>query len=477
MENPGSSIISAFGAGSGVDFVQLANDLSSATFSFQRDNLQSRNEALEARISAASLLRNSLTNLASALGDRIRTGDLAPAANIGNAAVANISTTPGLTPTGSYSLEVSQLADSQTLVTQSFGSASDTVGEGTFRIRFGEVSGASFTEDTAQAPLEIDVTNSDTLETLAGKINSASGGSLDAYVANGTNGAQLVIKGEQGANSGFTIEGASSAAVPTATQGDLSYLSWQPSTDAGELRQTAQDALFKLDTVQLSSASNTVSGLPEGMILDLTGTNAGAPTAISFTNDSSAITSVMTDFVAALNDLTGLINEEGAALGGTLGNDPGTRELKRDLGRLTSETVMPNVAAGEPSTLGDLGLSLNRDGTFALDTERLNATLTASPDGTAAMFTTGAFGVFATMDNLSRDNTLRSDPGSLGGSLVRYEAQIENNEERLTRIAEQQETLRSRLTRDLVAAEGRVASSQSTLSFLQQQIDAWNGSN
>ncbi len=476
MDNPGSSIISAFGAGSGVDFVQLATDLSDATFSFQRENLEARNEALEARISAASLLRNSLTTLASALGDRIRTGDLAPTADIDNPGVASISTTPGLTPTGTYSLEVSQLADSQTLVSQNYGSSSDTVGEGTLRIRFGEVDGASFAEDTDQTPLEIEVTDSDTLQSIAAKINSASGGALDAYVANGTNGAQLVIKGEQGANNGFTIEGESSAATPSAIPGDLSYLSWQPSTDAGELRQSAQDALFELDTVQLSSESNTVTDLPEGMILNLTATNVGAPTVIAFENDNTAISSLMSDFVAALNDLAASINEEGAALGGTLANDPGTRELKRDLGRLTSEVVMPNAEEGEPSTLSDLGLSLNRDGTFSLDTERLNATLAASPDGAAAMFTTGVFGVFATMDNLSRDNTLLSDPGSLGGSMVRYEALVESNEERLTRIADQQESLRSRLTRDLVAAESRISTSQSTLSFLQQQIEAWNGS-
>ncbi|MGJ8598307.1 flagellar cap protein FliD N-terminal domain-containing protein, partial [Sulfitobacter sp.] len=146
MDNPGSSIISALGAGSGVNFIQLAEDLSDATYSFQRSNLQSRNETIEARISAASLLRSSLTNLSSALGDRVRNGDLAPRAAIGNSAVATVSTTPGLTPTGTYSLEVSQLAQSQTLVSKSYSSASDLVGEGNLNIRFGTVDGATFTE-------------------------------------------------------------------------------------------------------------------------------------------------------------------------------------------------------------------------------------------------------------------------------------------------------------------------------------------
>lgn len=475
--NTGSSIISALGAGSGVDFIQLADDLSDATYAFQRTTLNDRNATLEARISSASLLRNTLTGLASALGDRVRNGDLAPQGSVSDPTVASVSTAVGYTPSGSYSLEVSQLAQSQTLVTQSYASGDDLVGEGSLTIRFGTVSGASFTEDTSQTALDITVEATDTLSSLAGKIASASGGSLEAYVAEGTGGAQLVIKGQEGAVNGFVLEPTSAASSPSAVPGDLSYLAWNPASDAGELRQTSQDALFALDTVPMSSASNVVSGLPQGMTLSLTGTNTGAPTTIAFANDDTAITDVMADFVAALNDVANLLNEEAAAFGGTLGNDPGARELKRDLGELTSIVVMPGAEEGEPSTLADLGLSLNRDGTFRLDTARLNETLATSPEGAAAMFTNGAFGVFATIDSLARDNTLTTDPGSLGGSVERYESQIERNDERLSDIAEQQERLRERLTRDLVAAERNISVSQSSLSFLEQQIEIWNSGN
>ncbi|EAQ28907.1 Flagellar hook-associated protein 2 [Erythrobacter sp. NAP1] len=477
MDNPGSSIISAFGAGSGVDFVQLADQLSEATYAFQRSNLETRNQGLEARISSASLLRNALTQLSSALGDRVRTGELAPRANVSDPAIVDVSTTSGVVPRGSYSLEVSQLADSQLLISQAYTSGDDLVGEGTLRIRFGEVNGATFTEDAGQAALEIAVDASDTVQTLAAKISSASGGALQAYVAEGNGGAQLVIKGEDGASNGFVVEATSAALLPTATPGDLTYLAWDPATDAGQLRQSARDALYTLDTVEYSSPSNTVTDLPEGLSFDLKATNVGAPTTITFSNDTSAITDVMNDFLVALNDLAGLLAEEATPLGGTLGNDPGARELKRDLARLTNEVVMPGAAPGEPSTLADLGLKTTREGRFELDTERLNETLSNNPEAAAAMFTTGPFGLFATIDRLARDNTTRSDPGSLAGSVSRYEAQVERNSDKLDRIAEQQENLRERLTRDLVAAERRISASQSTLSFLEQQIEAWNGSN
>lgn len=470
MSETGSSIISALGAGSGINFNQLATDISEATYSFQRENLQSRNDTLQAQISAASILRSSLTELSSALGDRIRNGDVSPRASIGNSSVAQVSSASGTSPSGSYSLEVSQLADSQTLVSPAFTSRDDLVGEGDLRIRFGTVSGASFTEDTAQSALDISVSATDSLADLAAKITSQSNGTLEAYVADGTGGAQLVIKGSEGAVNGFVLEPTSAGPGPSNTPGDLTYLGWSPASDAGQLRSTAQDALFELDTVPMSSASNQVTGLPEGIALTLTGTNIGEPTEIEFTQDTSAITSVMNDLAAALNDIVALLD---GAEGGEnlLQTDSGARELRRDLSALTSVSVIPGAQNDEPSTLADLGLSLNRDGTFRIDSARLEQTLSDSPEAAAGMFTTGVFGVFATIDNLARDNTAIGDPGSLGGSVTRYESQIERNDERLERIAEQQENLRSQLARSFTAAESQIATSQSTLSFIRQQFE------
>jgi flagellar hook-associated protein 2 len=240
------------------------------------------------------------------------------------------------------------------------------------------------------------------------------------------------------------------------------------------LRGTARNAAFALDTVAMTSPTNRVTGLPGGFTLDLTGTNTGAPTSLTFANSTEAITGVMGDIVAALNDIVAQVNELAAPLGGELGNDAGARELRRDLAGLAGRIVIPGAAAGEPRTLADLGLALNRDGTFQLDSARLNRALEDSPDAVAAMFTIGPTGVFATVDRFARENSLIADPGSLGGSLRRFETQIASSDERLTRIGEQQEALRERLTREFVASERRVAASQSTLTFLRAQVAAWS---
>jgi len=485
----GSSVISALGAGSGVDFIKLAEDISTASFAAQRGQIDARQTSLTAQISAAAQLRGALTGLASALGDRIRTGDLAPKGEIANTAVAKVNVPAGLSPRGSYSLEVTALAQSQTLVSRPLASKDALVGAGTLTLRFGTVSGNSFTADGTRAAVPITVTDTDTLATLAAKISTASGGAISAYVATGTNGAQMVMKGKDGAANGFVLEAASAPGVPVDPDapldpdappppppgpGDLGYLGWSPGSTTATLRQSARDAAFSLDGVAMTSPTNRVTGLPGGFGLTLTATNTGTPTTIGFASNPTAFTSVMEDFVSALNDIVGQINQLAAPLGGELGNDPGARELRRDLAGLASRVVMPNATSGEPRTLGDLGLSLNRDGTFKFDSARLGRSLETSPDAVAAMFTSGVNGVFATFDRFARENTLTTDPASLGGSLKRYETQKAANDKRLAKIAEQQEALRERLSREFTASERRVSASQSTLAFLRQQVDIWS---
>jgi flagellar hook-associated protein 2 len=466
MTTTGSSIISALGVGSGVNFGALATDLAAATFAAQRERATTSNTTLEARISAASNLRGMITSFASALGDRLRTGDLAPRANVGNPAVASVGFTPGLTPRGSYTLEVTQLATSQRLVLPPLASASAAAGEGALTIRFGTVDGNDFAEDTARAPISVAIAEGETLSDLARRINGSSGGMISAQVLTGTNGAQLVLTGREGVANGFVIEASGSGA--------LIGLGWEPASNTTQLRESARDALFALNTVEMRSASNTVSGLPEGLTLRLSATNSGAPTQITFGNDTSSITRLMGDFVSALNEIVTELNAVGNPLGGELGSDPGVRQLRRELAQLAGEVVMPSAAPGEPRTLGDLGLKLNRDGTFELDSARLGQSISQSPDAVAAMFTTGAFGVFGAVDRMARNTTRLGDPGTLGGSLARFERQRQSNNARLEKIAEDQERLRERLSRSFTASERRVGASQSTLAFLQQQVDIWS---
>jgi flagellar hook-associated protein 2 len=466
-----SSIVTSLGGGSGIDMGALASDLATAQFQLRAERLAAKTETLGQQISAASSLKNSLSLLASALGDRVRAGDLAVTPQVANPSVATASSPAGTAGTGTYSLEVLALASAQTLASSAFAASTTVVGAGSLTIRFGAASGSGFTEDTSHPAVTIAIASGSKLDDVARAINAAKAG-VSAYVAQTDQGAQLVLKGATGAQSGFVVE-----ASETAGEEGLAALAWNPSAggDPARLLSASADARFKLDGLAMSSASNSVGTVAPGLSLTLTGTNVGAPTQIGFSSPTSAIAEAMQDLVSALNEVIGDLNQATNPLGGgPLVSDPGARALKRSLSALGSQVIMPNAPEGTPRTLSDLGLAIERDGTFRLDTARLQATLERDPAGAAAMFTAGLYGVYASFDKIARAAASTGDPGSLAGSIARYEKQSKQITEDSAKMADQQERLRASLVARFAKADVKIGASKSTLSFLQAQIDAWN---
>jgi flagellar hook-associated protein 2 len=472
------SLVTALGAGSGVDMAALAENLAKAQFAPKLDRLTAKSDTLTAQISSASNIKSMLLAFTTSLGSAVRTGSLSPQPQIANATVATGSLTGTRTPTGSYSLEVTTLAKGQTLASAPYAAATDTVGAGTLTFRFGTVAGATLDVDQAHAQVDITVAAGATLNDVANAINAKKSG-ITAYVAQTSAGAQLVFKGPEGAANGFQIEAKDAPKDPEVpedpTSPSLSKLAWTPASTTGQLAATAGNASFSIDGIARTSNSNTVSEAIPGVTLKLTGSNPGAPTNVSFTDTSAALSSTMTDLTSALNEVVGALNTATDPNTGDLRSDSGARALKSAFSRLAGTTVMPN-ATGAAKTLADLGLSTQRDGTFVLDANRLKATLARDPEGVAAMFTTGLHGIYATMDKLNRSASTASDPGSLGGSISRFTKQLSQVKKDQTSVAAKQETLRANMTARYAASDSRISASKSTLSFLQNQIAAWNNS-
>lgn len=467
-----STLLTSLGTGSGIDMVSLASNLATAQFASKTDRLTQQVEKLKTQISAASTLKSALSNLSSSLGTRVRQGDLSAQPTVANGSVASARLSGSSQAKGSYSLEVTSLATAQTLASPAFASATSPVGTGTLTIKFGTTSGGTFSEDATHAALDITVAEGATLSDVANQINARNAG-VTAYVSNTTDGAKLVLKGASGAANSFTVE---TTQTDTTTPG-LADLAWAPSAPGtGRLLTSAGNANFKLDGLPVTSATNSVVDAIPGVTLDLTGTNSGSPTMVSFSDPSSAITTAMSDLVDALNEIMGEINRATDSKTGDLARDSGALALKRQLQSLTTTIIMPNAAEGEPNTLSALGVSLQRDGTFTLDGSRLAATLKANPEATGAMFTNGLYGIYGTIDGISRNAAISSNPGSLAGSISSMTDKQSKIGEEQTKLAEKQETLRAQLIARFSAADSIVSSSKSTLSFLKNQVAAWNNS-
>ncbi len=467
-----ASIISSLGAGSGIDMAALTTQLVEAQFSAKIARLDKRDEQLDAQISAASSMKNKIQALAAALGERVRTGDLTPLPTIANSAVATVSRVSVAAPkSGSFSLEVLALARSQSLASAPYASAASSVGSGTLTLRFGTVDGAGFTANTARDPVSITIAPGATLQDVAQAING-SGSGVSAYIAVTTTGAKLVMKGADGAESGFTIEA-------TETVGDegLAALAWSPGgSSSAQVLSSAGDALYRLDGLEMSSKSNTVTTAIDGLSISLTGTNIGSPTRIGFSNPAPNITTALGDFVSALNEIQAEMATAMDAQTGDIRRDNGAQALRRELSGMTSRIIMPNAAEGDPATLAQLGVKTNRDGSFALDTAVLSKILTEKPEAVAAMFTPGLYGVFAEMDRISRGTSAVGNPGSLAASIQRYSTMKTSLVEDRTDLNEASEKLRARLSKQFTVADTRVAGFKSTLTFLQNQVAAWNKS-
>lgn len=464
-----SSIVTALGGGSGIDMAALANNLATAQFAGRVDRLSAKEEKLTTQVSAASNIKSMLLNLDTSLGTLVRSGELARTPRVANTQVASASLTGAGSPSGSFSLEVSQLAASQRLASSAYGAATDTVGSGTLTLRFGTISGGSFAEDTTHAAANITINAGATLSDVANAINGANAG-VTAYIANTVDGAQLVLRGKEGAANGFVLEATENSGDP-----GLAALAWNPASSSGTLLSSASDAQFKVDGLAMTAASNSVSDAIPGVKLQLGATNVGAPTTVTFSDPTDTIAAAMQDFTEALNAIMTELNKA-TGIGGDLANDSGARTLKRSLSQLAGSVVMPN-ATGAARTLADLGLSTQRDGSFALDTARLKATMSADPEGVLAMFTNGVNGVFGSFDKIFRAASSTTNPGSLGGSISRYTKQLSQISEDRSDIADKQEALRARLAAQFTVSEARVAQSKSTLTFIENQIAMWTKSN
>lgn len=463
-----STIVSTLGSGSGIDMITLADNLASAQFIARTTRLDNQSTKLDTQISDASALKSQLLTLASSVGDRLRTGDLSATPSVANTSVATATAGTAGGGSGVYTLEVSHLAQAQVITSPSYAASTDTVGSGTLTLRFGTISGGAFTEGTSKSSVDITIASGATLADVATAING-SGAGVTAYVANSANGAQLVLKGAEGAQSAFVLEASEDSADP-----GLSNLAWSASDTSRQIA-SAGDAAFKLDGVDMTSGSNTLTDIAPGLSLTLTGTNENNPTRITFSDPSSVISTVMSDLASALNEIVSSLKTDTDATSGSLNSDPGARSIRTALSQLASTVIMPDAADGTPSTLADLGLKVNRDGTFEIDSTRLNATLASNPSGASAMFTLGIHGVYATIDGMTRSLTSITDPSSIGYSISRYTDKKTSVTDQQSKLADQQEALRQRLLTQFSHTDAVVGTYKSTLTFIQAQIAAWNG--
>ena len=277
---------------------------------------------------------------------------------------------------GSHTIVVNTLAQTSSEYSDTITNAGDTL-SGSLTIQ-----GQTITVDS----------DSDTLASLASTINQAGIG-VNASVITDTSGSRLSL-----------VSATSGAAGQLSITSNLSDAT--TSTALGfHVGQTGQDASLVVDGVALNSASNTVTNAIPGVTFQLLSTSA-SPTSsvqVQITNDTTdiatAVNSVVTAYNAVIADINGQEGNDASGNPEPLFGDPTLSTLQNQL----TSALLGGTASGSVSSLTQLGIEFNQDGTLSLDTDTLNTVLNSNfSDVVGFLQNSGSFGqsFVTTLNNL-----------------------------------------------------------------------------
>jgi flagellar hook-associated protein 2 len=239
--------------------------------------------------------------------------------------------------------------------------------------------------------------NTMSLTAVANAINQAGITGVTAQVvalpdANGAISAsskqQLQITGGAGVikNSSFTD-----------SNGVLSTLGITQTSYANQISK-AQDAQFTLDDISYTRSSNVVNDAINGVSINLLSadpTGNTATTNIDVTQNTSDVVNSIQGFVSAYNQVINDINKQfqftppaGGATGTSGGQQSNTPPLFGDLTLTEIQTQLGNVlkTTSGGATLGNVGITVNSDGTLAVDSGKLTTALSTNPQQVYSLF-------------------------------------------------------------------------------------------
>jgi flagellar hook-associated protein 2 len=319
----------------------------------------------------------------------------AVSATMGDAAVAAASATSAAT-VGSYSLEVSALAQAQKLASAGQASASTVIGAGTISIDMGTISGGTFDSATGKytgaaftasgagvKTVTIDPSNN-SLAGIRDAINKAGVGVTASIVNDGSDTPYRLVLTETstGKANSMKISVAGDAALQT-------LLNHDPAGTQG-LSETvkAQNAEFKLDGIAISSATNNAANVIDGVTLNLAKTNVGAPTSVVVARDTKAVTESVGKFVTAYNAINKTLNDLSAynpttKQGAVLNGDSTVRSIQTQLRGMLGSPVANGGTAF--TVLSDIGVTV-KAGVMAVDDAKLQKTIASNFDDIAGLF-------------------------------------------------------------------------------------------
>lgn len=391
--------ITSTGLGSGLDINGLVTQLMTAESQPLKD-LDTKEAGYQAKLTAYGNVKSALSAFQAAVsGMQTASSFQSIAATSSDTSIYTASAGADAVP-GNYAIEVTNLAQSQKLISSPFVTANDVVGTGTLTFQFGTDNGTgTFTSNSTKAAQTVTIDAAhNSLSGVRDAINAANIGVSATIINDGTGYKLSLTSTDTGAANSLKITVASDSAGTNVDNTGLSILAYDPAGTLGNGKNmlqkvAAQDATFNLDGITgISKPSNTVTDVIQGVTLNLLNKSAsGVPATLSVTKSTSSVQSAVQNFINAYNDLNKTLKDLTAY-------DPKTNQAAILLGDSTILTLQrqlrsmltSNVSglSGSYKLLSNIGVAFQKDGTLALDSTKLQTAINSNANDVASLFAT-----------------------------------------------------------------------------------------
>jgi flagellar hook-associated protein 2 len=468
--------ISSAGIGSGLDVNAIVTQLVALE---RRPIVQLRSEAsrLQTQVSAFGQLQSRLSALRDA-ADRLTqpaTWGVATATSSNPQAIGATST--GSPTPGAYSLVVDRLAAGQALASATaFANPSASVGSGTLRIELGDFDAVPPVPKAGATAVEIVIEpGADSLGAIRDRINAANAG-VAASIVNDVNGSRLVVRSrETGAENGFRIQVLSDGDGNPADGSGLSSLAFDPQGFSAMQRTlSASNARASVDGLWVESATNTLSGVVDGLTLQLN--RAGPdPVNVVVTQDNEKLRKSITDFADAYNAVVKLLRDQTKfdPETKTAGALQGDRTGGMLLGQLRGLITGGSEASGVFTRLRDIGFDVGTDGSIKVENSKLDAAL-GRKDELQKLFANRDLNTPANEGFGQRFKTWLDGALGVEGPLTTrtqgLQGRIRSNEQQQQRLEDRVQRTEARLLAQYTALDTKMGQLQGLSAYVTQQM-------
>lgn len=379
--------ISFGGLGNGVDFGQVVTELTKV----QRlpiDALTAKQKDLQTKLTDYGTLGNKLLALQSAANAlRLSSSFDRSATTVSDETVLTAQAGAGAA-TGSYSIQVSQLAKANQITNKAAKAVADTTtaivsgGTGTFTFKVG--SGSDQTVTLADGA---------TLDDLRFAINDLGAGATASVINTGTTAspAYRLTLTATASGAGNTI-----SVVTDTTSLDFTNSS---GTGGSDTLQAGQNAIVVIGdpsetTISIERESNVINDAIPDVTLTLKSKTVTTPTpepvTVNITTDPDSVKTNIKALATAYNDVVKFVNERTTydittKTGGIFFNEATAKSVLSQIRTAISGEV-PELSIYK--TLGAVGFKTERDGTITIDDAKLDTALASNYSATKALFIT-----------------------------------------------------------------------------------------